>query len=339
MEQWQLKHKPKKSNKFIGYEKQIKEIKNWLENKKKKKNLIVIGKNGCGKTSFINILLNENNYDLINIFKFDLKKKSINDIYYKNNKKKIIIIDNLESIILKKEKDFIKNFLKNKNKYPIIFISNSSFSKFILDIKSKCKIINLWSLNNWDVHKIMNGIIKKEKIKLYNDDIKQDIVDDVNGDIRRLINILYDLKYLFNNKEITYILYDKYMYSTGKKDINMNIFETTTHILNLYNDLEYSQNLYKLDKNLPLMIYKNYINHILLKFIKQNDKLDIIFSISNFISFSDIIYNHIYSDQEWFMEEFYSLISCSIPSFLINCKQKIKKYEKIYHFNQNHCYL
>lgn len=348
---WITKYKPKKKVDLIGNNKAIIRIIDWLKtfntSNNQKANLLIIGPNNIGKTSIINVLLCELNY-YIQLLCFNKinNKKEINDYINSllkgsnilnliNNIKcnKSILVDNLETISSTIEQKSLNNLIDNneKNRHlPIILISNNKYTKFLTSLKNKCLVINLYSLYRNDLLKLMNKIIKKEKINLNDEFIKNQIIDYIQGDIRKLINVLQDIYYSYKKIEINEDILEEYLSNSKKKEIDNDLFENTNFLLNKFDTINKSLTLYEMDKDLlPLMIHENYIDHINNQLTNSKKKLEIIKKVSDNLSYGDFIDYNIYNNQYWDMIEFHGFYTCVSTSFYINLYKKIKKYETL----------
>lgn len=346
---WIDKYRPKKSSKLIGNKKAINIINDWFVNVDKgdKKNLIVIGPCGIGKKTIINVLLEQfgYNYQELNFSKVDNNKgikdyinslingSDISNHMNKNIKHKNAIVGNIDIITSPTEKRSILELIKNNKKYkylPIILISSQKYTKFLGNLKKTCCAVNMYPLYNSDLLKLMNKIIKKEKIKINDESIKNQIIDHTQGDIRRLVNVLQDINFSYQNIAIDKNILNEYINDSNKKDIDLGLFDNTKQLLNNYESIDESILLYNTEKNkLPSMIHEHYIDHINNKFVKPHQKLEAIKKISESISYGDFIEYHIYDEQNWDMQDFHGFYTCAATSFYLNYYKKIKKFEKL----------
>ena len=294
--------------------------------------IIVTGKNGVGKTCCVHAILNELKYDIytINFNKIkSCKKNSIDDILtttsnimsYVNKKghnKKVIVIDELESLTSTTEKHFISSLLKNNEstwKYPIILISNNKHNKLLSDIKKTFIEVKFWPPYPNHMIKLLNRIVGLEKIKIKNANVINKILDHAQLDFRRLVFILQDLKYIYKDFVINEIIIDEYCSSSKKKDTELDLFSATEMLLHKYESIESCLRYYETDKViLPVTIHQNYVDSAL-QFNKQNMKLyEKLSHISDYLSRADVIENHIYGDQNWDMQEVHGFYTCAITS-------------------------
>lgn len=331
------------------YDDKNKEIKD-----KKYCNLLVIGNHGCGKTSIINAILDELKYNIeyINLREFDdINKKNIEDkinkltsgvnifdsFDIKNiNKKKVVIIDDIETISTKIEKKFIEILIKNNflNWYfPIIFISSLKHSKMMTNMKKYSFLVCIKQPTNQDLGIFMKRILKTENLKLSKNNFENTIKLLLNysqNDYRRLLNILYDLYKSFENKPLCENDVIEYFNYSKKKDTNIEIYKYGMELMTNYQNISECSRLYNGEKVIiPLMIHQNYLN--IIKKSKENNiyNIDLICEISESFSFGDIVENYIYSEQNWDMQNVHCHYSCVNPSFKLSNLKKNTDYMKL----------
>lgn len=357
-ENWIEKYNPTRISDLISNRRIIKQIYDWLYTYNKNKRVILklinekskkinrnssfkscmllTGNHGVGKSVTIDVIAKQLNYDIkklnVSIFK---SEKNLGDIISKilmedniismsnNNKKrkKIIIIDELESITSAIEKNAISNIQKlndTKMYCPIIFISNDTHRKLIANIKKTAFWIKLYPPYDSEMIKLLNKISDSEKIIYKDNEIIYKIIHLVQGDVRRLLLILHDLKNAYNNSIITYEKITKYIESTKKKDIELNLYEATDNILYNYKSVNQCLRLYESNKVLlPLMVQQNYIPYILKN---DNTNIELVHKVSDLLSYGDIIEYYIYSEQNWNLQDIHGIYTCSLPSHYLNDK-------------------
>ena len=220
---WINKWTPKCIDDIIGNKQAIKSIDNWLSkfDSTKVNNLIISGNHGIGKSLAIKLLLEKYNFYTKIIYPDDIKNYRLNndfsDFYNfdtsikhqmkfaNNNYKKIaLIFDDTECISLVSERKFIMGIHKDNSKkkiFPLIFISNNNHSKLLNDLKKNCLEVKFYSPSSFDVIKLVKKICKQEKILVKEPQAVMKLIDFSQNDIRRLINLLQEYSYCFN--EIT----------------------------------------------------------------------------------------------------------------------------------------
>jgi replication factor C subunit 1 len=349
---WLLKYKPKTCNDIIGHGDTIKNIKNWLysfNDANSASSIIISGNHGIGKTITINLILNELNYNIINISTYNIKEnKTIKNILTNNNinnyssdnsinsRAYAVIVDDTENITLNSEKNFLFELFKDneKNKYlPLIFLTNEQHSKLISDIKKTCKEIKIKLPTLDEYKKFINMICTKENINIKDEKIYEDIIKICYFDIRKIIFTLQDLKFSFNENEITSSKIHLFLESSKRKDKDLGLFDATKKLLGGFKSIDKCYSLYDTEKVLlPLMIFENYPRNLMNRDFKNPQELyNNLVNISDSISMGDIIETNIYSDQNWFLQSLHGFYTCCKPIYELN-KNKLrnKNYEIIF---------
>lgn len=317
---WLVKYESKNLENFINNQAIIKEIENSLCNEK---GIIIKGNCGIGKNNILKLLAKKLNYELYNYKLNDKKEINLTTIYNKllNLKKpKILILNKIDYITTNLEKKNIQNLNKlhlssQTENFKLVYLIEKDITKTIKELAKNLKLYNLKDPNDFILKNIVENICEKEDIIL-DKNIIQDIINSCQKDVRKLILILKDLKYTFNEK-ITINKYLKYKEYTNEKIKNYNVIETTKKVLNNYNNLN-NFNFYNTEKViLPLMLYENYLEKFKLS-SKKKDILNYIIKISNFISKGDIIETNIYTDQNWYLQNIHGFYTCLNTSYWIN---------------------
>jgi hypothetical protein len=361
-------YKPKRSVDVIGNKKEIDYLREYLksfdlgEKNPNKPNLIIIGEHGIGKKLIVNLLLNELDFVKMvpSINSLGGKVKSAENYYHKlcnqknlfdysnyNRVKIALVVDDIENISNKGEKDIIKKLIKiniARKKIPIIIITTPGHNKMITNLKKGKSIETLFlyppsydNLENYIKHVGRNEhMIFAPTLGIANGVIDR-IIEHSQNDVRRLIFILEELKHLFKTELITVEKFNDYMQSSMKKNIDLGIFESTRLLLNDYVNMEEAQILYETDRStIPLIFHENYLSNISKQYEGLNieDKMNMICEISRCMSEGDKIEGIIYSHQSWNLQNVHGFLTCVAPSYLINsfdnktCKRETYEYTK-----------
>ena len=233
--------------------------------------------------------------------KFETLKKNIND------KKKV-----------KKTKVLIEDYIKLYN--PIICTSNDINDKKLNELKKYSEVICLKKITYDDSIIIID--------KLYNDNnqsieenIKLDIFNYSQGDIRRLIITLEELHLFSNGKTITKDIFNIFKNTFIEKEEDIQLIESTKKILSEKIEFIPCQKLFQIDCLLiPLMIYHNSINYIKNSEDTLKKKLNTYRNVLDSLCIHDTIQTNIFEVQDW--DELYD-VSSFYGSVVPN-----------YHFNQ-----
>jgi hypothetical protein len=320
--EWLEKYNPTKLGDIIGNKKNVLAVIKWIENYGKNKgNLIISGEHGIGKSCSIDVILNSLNYEIKKI-------KQTSDIYLlcksiithadislliNHSKKNVaIVIDNFDLITSKIDKGGLLKIIKcnNVNKLkPIIIITNNKHNKFLVEIKKFSDEMKFQNPNANDVSLFIKKITKNEEMNIEYD-VENELIDFVGGNIRQLILVLYQLKQIYMDIEITKKLWDDFIKNTVEiLDTDFDLFKNANKIIHNYVNIDSSLKKYKLDKVLlPLMVYQNYIKYV-------GNNICLLDKIINKISEGDLVENNIYNDQNWEVEEVHGIYTCVIPSY------------------------
>lgn len=339
------KNKKVKSVKSVKNNKTDKAKTDKKEEKFKEKScMLITGGHGVGKSITIEIILKELGYNILRLNTASLKVgKNVNDVIHKlltssnivnvinnnENKKIAVLFDELESITSSAEKACIVALQKyNELNWhcPIIFISDEQHNKLTSDIKKSSFVVKLYSPYDSDMKKILFKIKNEENIKINDGRVINHIITHVQGDIRRLIFTLEDIKNAYGNKLITYDMIQQYTIVSNKKDININLFIATDELLYNYTNIDTCLKLFESEKVLlPLMVHQNYIRGVMNNCESDEDKYDLIQKISDSLSTGDVIENFIYGEQNWNMQEIHGFYTCAAPSYYLSEKITKKK--------------
>lgn len=275
-------------------------------------------------------------------------------------KKFAVVFDDVSNICMRNDKNTLKEIVKynstlKNDAVPIIIISNNKHNKMINEIKKnveviikkkivvkkqnltkntkkqeitkieqikKSNIVTIHKPENTDLVNFIKEISKKENI-IINDnlfDMMDIIIDHCQNDMRKLIDTLEDLKSIYKDTIIDSNLFEDYVKTSRKKDINEGIFISTGILLNSYQGIDEIIKIYGEERAaMPLMVHENYLTEIDTQYKKlsKQKKAEMICEISENISISDKIDGIIYSNQIWSLQDTHGFYSCVMPSFIL----------------------
>lgn len=268
-----------------------------------------------------------------------------------------LVFDDVSNISNPKEKEAIKSLVRINNKLkrlPIIIIANTKHSKTMNEIRKmvtyndekltdnkdeeksvadghrkKLKFINEIALKAPEysqLEKLIKYICQEEGLKIVRsrsdeEDIYVELVNHSQYDVRRLINILEELHFIYGKAEVTLDVFNEYRDTSKMKVVDYGIFEATRVLLNSYQGVESSLLLYGQERaTIPMMVHENYPLNIKNQYPKMpvEDQVELIYQISKSISESDKIDGIIYSNQCWNLQPEHGFYSCVLPSYYIN---------------------
>ena len=159
-------------------------------------------------------------------------------------------------------------------------------------------------------------IINKIYITKINDIVADKIIENTQGDIRRLVFILQDLKETYGNKMITLKLIKNYSDMFKLKDIDIDLYKATEQILYNYKCINDSLRLFETEKVIiPVMVHQYYIENLMANHVNKQQIIETAKTITDSLSSGDVIENFIYGDQNWDMQDIHGFYTCVIPSF------------------------
>ena len=268
-------------------------------------NILFIGDIGSGKTTFLNATIKEYYKDYTqqqyqhNILHINsLKEQGIN--YYRNdvktfcqtcssinNKKKIIVLDDID-VINEQSQQVFRNCI-DKYSHNVHFISSCSNSQKVIEsLQSRFIIIKIRPLQKNNLNKIIQKIIDTEHI-IISDEAKQFILNVSNNNAKILFNYMEKFKLL--NQDI-----DLDLATSVCTNISFFIFEEYTKFLKNYNLNEAIKILYDIyDKGYSVMdILDNYFLFVkITNSLTETQKYEIIPNICKYIT----IFHNIHEDE------------------------------------------
>jgi len=259
-------------------------------------NILFLSDIGNGKSSFINVLINEYYKDIPQhlqneniLYINSLKEQGIN--YYRSdvktfcqtcslikNKKKIVVLDDIDLTNIQSQQVF-RNCV-DKYKHNVHFISSTSnMQKVIENLQSRFTIIKINPLKKENMNKIANKITKLENITI-TDEAKNFVIEISNNNVKVLLNYLEKFKIL--NEPINI---EKALYICS--NISFNIFEKYTEYIKekkLYHAIEILYSIY--DRGYSAMdIYDSYFLFVKMTHIlNETQKYDIIPILCKYIN-------------------------------------------------------
>lgn len=340
------KYKPRISKDIIGDTYSLLQIKKWLNNfnNERFKCLLITGNHGVGKSSRINVILNDLGYTIknLNIISFKqatnqhtylcnltVSKNIIDILNFQKDKKVAILIDELDVEALTQEKTQLITLMKMNNDIvycPVIFVFDAKHSKLINTLRKGVCEIKIPDPTNEDMMVLTRQICHAENMHIKNIEVANEIIKFCQNDYRRLCMTLCDISREYTNEQITIDKVMDYISSMKEKDTSMGLFKSSQMLLSHYKSIDDCLKLYQVEKvNIPLMIHQYYIDTIANNAYRHDTNFE---SITNALSFGDVIDNYIYGEQRWDLTNVHGFYSCGLPSYLLkNLRAPFIRYE------------
>jgi DNA polymerase III delta prime subunit len=290
-----------------------------------KKGIYVYGDPGSGKTTFVANILKELGYDIIKYDAGDIRNKTIIDTITKHNMsdknvmsmfyKKIqpiaIIMDEIDGmnngdkgginslIKIIRPKKTKKQRLEEITLNPIICIGNYHIDKKIKELMKVCHVIELKSPTKPQVLSIINELMPE----LIDDAIKSNVIDFVQGDLRKLTTIykLYKNKQTILNNSLIQNIFLMKSYNDDTRKITKKL------INNHYPIEEHLTIMNETDRTIVGLLWHENIIDVLGK-IKKEDSVPFYLKLLNNMCFADYIDRITFQKQIWQFNEMSSLI-------------------------------
>jgi len=194
-----------------------------------KKAIYIYGSPGSGKTEFVNNILKELDYDIITYDSSDVRNKTVMDTITSNNisnrnvlqmlskkvKKIAIVMDDAHSLVqgdrggitalikLIRQKKTKKQKMESMTMNPIICIGNYYMDKKIKELMKVCNTFELKTPTTAQINRILtlsmpdmhfctfeSQNVERKKVKMVDVQLKQQILNYIQGDLRKLLFII-----------------------------------------------------------------------------------------------------------------------------------------------------
>ena len=312
-----------------------------------KKGIYIYGEPGSGKSSFINNILKELDYDVINYDAGDIRNKSIIDtitkhnmsdknimsLFHKKIKRIAIVMDEIDGmnngdkgginalIKIIRPKKTKKQRLEEITLNPIICIGNYHIDKKIKELMKVCNVIELKSPTKIQMNNIINTLLP-----MLDENIKNSVITFIQGDLRKF-NTVYNLyqnkQSVLNNNIIKNIfLMKSYNDDTRKitKKLINNHYPIEDH-LTIMNDT---------DRTIVGLLWHENIIDVIGK-MKKEESIPFYLKILDNMCFADYIDRITFQKQIWQFNEMSSLIKTFKNNSIFHEMESLAK--KKYKFN------
>jgi DNA polymerase III delta prime subunit len=318
-------------NSVLGRDEEVKKVieilKDFEKNKDNlttKKGIYIYGEPGTGKTTFVNNILRELDYDTIKYDAGDIRNKSIMDtitkhnmgdknvmsMFYKKVKRIAIMMDEIDGmnngdkgginslIKIIRPKKTKKQRLEEVTMNPIICIGNYHIDKKIKELMKVCHVIELKTPTRVQMTNLVDTLMPGLDLN-----IKSNIIGFIQGDLRKLITIynLYKNKQDIVNNNIIQNIFLMKSYNDDTRKITKKLINTPTPIE------EHLTIMNETDRTIVGLLWHENIIDVLGKF-KKEISVPIYSHILDNMCFADYIDRITFQKQIWQFNEMSSLI-------------------------------
>ena len=318
-------------NNILNRNKSANDIKKFLcefeinkHNPIQKRGIYIYGNPGSGKTTFIENILKEINYDIIKYDAGDIRNKSIIDTITKHNmsdknvlsmlqkkiKKIAIVMDEIDGmnngdkgginqlIKLIRPKKTKKQKTEDITLNPIICIGNYHSDKKIKELMKVCNTYELKNPSNKEIENIINVLLLS-----VDNNVKKNLINYIQGDLRKLVSIIsiYNKQSAILKQEIIQNIFQPKTYNEDSKKITQNLLNNN-YELNSHNNI-----MNETDRTIVGLLWHENIIDMLNK-IPNNKAFPFYTKILDNICFSDYIDRITFQKQIWQFNEMSSLI-------------------------------
>ena len=316
----------------------IKNIMNDFENNKDsltiKRGLYIYGNPGCGKSTLINNILKDLNYDIINYNASDVRNKSVIEtitkqnmsennvmtMFKRNTRKICIIMDEIDGmnngdkgginalIKIIRPKKTKKQKSEDYSYNPIICIGNYHIDKKIKELMKVCHVFELKSPTNPQMLNIIKTIMPG-----HTEEINNRIKEYSQYDIRKLCN-LYNIYVKNPNIFGKHSIFDTIQTKSYIDDIKKTV---VTLFNNSYDIISHNQIISETDRTIIALLWHENIVDVLSK-QKDSNNIPLYNMFLDNICFADYIDRITFQKQIWQFNEMTSLLKTFNNNYLLH---------------------
>lgn len=255
---WVEKYRPESLSEYRGASSEKKELKNHVEQwEQEDKAVLLHGQAGTGKTSLVQALANDLEYELVETNASDVRTKSKLKSELKEatrqasffGGKKLILIDEVDGMSGNSDRGGVKEIgtIVDESRFPIVMTANDAYDNSIRSLRNKAKTIELGSVHTNSIAAFLRDILEEEDIE-YEDGVPKRIARQAGGQMRSAIN---DLEATARGKEkVTKDDLDV----IGQRDNRQEIFDSLKIIFKTKNLSNANQATENLDEDADTML-------------------------------------------------------------------------------------
>jgi len=204
---WVEKYRPQTLSDYRGASKEKEKLREWAENwENGDKPVLLHGPAGTGKTSLVEALANDLDYELVETNASDVRtksklKKELKEAVRQQSffgGKKLILIDEVDGMG-RSDRGGTKelNRIVGETRFPLVMTANDAYDSGIRTLKDKSEVMEIGNVHTNSINAHLKQILEEEGIK-YDEGAVKRIARQANGQMRSAIN---DLEALAKGKD------------------------------------------------------------------------------------------------------------------------------------------
>jgi replication factor C large subunit len=211
MKTWTLKYQPQNLSAVIGQTRAVSDVHDfWRKFNSSVKNAVLLhGPPGCGKTSMIYALAQQENLELVEINASNFRNREHVEQILKPatqqmslfGTKKIILVDEIDGMSGQKDRGGVKAVIDviKDTKFPIFMTANDGWSDKLRAVRKISSVVSFDKINYLSIAKYLQRVCQNEDIEFEELALKK-LAMSCNGDLRAAIN---DLQVMASTGKIT----------------------------------------------------------------------------------------------------------------------------------------
>lgn len=291
------KYKPERLEDVVGQQEAVRAILRWFDSwTPGEKALLLHGPTGTGKTSIIQILASQKDIDFIEMNASNYRSaKQIRETIGRSvaqqslfKRGKVFMVDEIDGLSGSADRGGVSEMIRlvKETKHPIVLTANKPYGSKLRMLRKYCRMVELRKLSITDIEKHLKKMIKKEKIKIERDALRE-LAKLASGDLRAAMNDLESLRYM---EKIT--VHDIRLLSEREREIS--VYDALNKIFKADSIREARRAIDEVDKAPDEMFW--WIESNILREFEKPEEIAAAFDA---LSWADVFRNRIRKTKNW----------------------------------------